>query len=91
MEVFHASNEVTSFPYIRKAKYTKDFSWGFYCINIYEQAEKWALRHDGKIVNVYEYNESKDLKMKKFDDVCDEWLDFVVSCLTFVRSEVVCE
>ena len=31
MELYHASKEIVQYPEIRKAKYTKDFSWGFYC------------------------------------------------------------
>ena len=80
IELYHASGEVVEFPEVRKAKYTKDFSWGFYCTSYYEQAKKWAFRHEGKIVNVYNYEENLDLKIKKFDCVDDEWLDFVVSC-----------
>lgn len=30
------------FPEIRKHRFTKDFSWGFYCTKIKEQAERWA-------------------------------------------------
>lgn len=85
MEVYHASNEITSFPFIRKEKYTKDFSLGFYCTNIYEQAKKWALRHEGRVINVYDYQENMDLNIKKFYSVNDEWLDFVVAC----RSDII--
>ncbi len=31
MILYHASKEVVEFPEVRKSKYTKDFSWGFYC------------------------------------------------------------
>lgn len=80
MELYHASGEIVEFPEVRKAKYTKDFSWGFYCTNMYEQAKKWALRHEGRVINVYDYQENMDLNIKRFDSVNDEWLDFVVSC-----------
>ena len=33
MELYHASKEIVQYPEVRKAKYTKDFSWGFYCTN----------------------------------------------------------
>lgn len=36
--LYHGSFEINEFPEIRKTKYTKDFSWGFYCTNNYEQA-----------------------------------------------------
>lgn len=38
MILYHASKEVVEFPEIRKTRYTKDFSWGFYCTNNFEQA-----------------------------------------------------
>lgn len=80
MELYHASSEIVEYPEVRIAKYTKDFSWGFYCTNHFEQAKRWALRHKTKIVNVYEYHENKSLRIKKFSDVNQEWLEFVVNC-----------
>lgn len=32
--LYHGSGEEIEFPEIRKTKYTKDFSWGFYCTNL---------------------------------------------------------
>mgnify|MGYP000096162585 CR=1 FL=1 len=29
MELYHASKEIVQYPEVRKARYTKDFSWGF--------------------------------------------------------------
>ena len=50
MELYHGSGEIVEFPEIRKTRYTKDFSWGFYCTNSFEQA--YYLRsekvNDGK-------------------------------------------
>lgn len=31
MILYHAGKETVEFPEIRKTRYTKDFSWGFYC------------------------------------------------------------
>lgn len=31
IELYHGGGEIIYFPEIRKTKYTKDFSWGFYC------------------------------------------------------------
>lgn len=39
MILYHASGEEVEFPEIRKSKYTKDFSWGFYCTNNYDIVE----------------------------------------------------
>lgn len=80
MELYHASSEIVEFPEVRMNKYTKDFSWGFYCTNNKEQANKWAQRHKNKIVNIYEYKEDKSLNIKVFKKMNDEWLDFIVSC-----------
>ena len=30
MVLYHASKEIVEFPEVRKTRYTKDFSWGFY-------------------------------------------------------------
>ena len=48
MELYHASKEIVKYPEIRKAKYTKDFSWGFYCTNNMQQAVRWANRGMGE-------------------------------------------
>ena len=29
MELYHVSKEIVQYPEVRKARYTKDFSWGF--------------------------------------------------------------
>ena len=81
MLIYHASKEIVEYPEIRKSKYTKDFSWGFYCTRDYEQAKRWAIRGNGEgIINKYEYTENPDLKVKIFPDLSDEWLDFIARC-----------
>ena len=32
------------------------------------------------LLNVYKYTENKDLKIKKFETMSDEWLDFITDC-----------
>ena len=81
MELYHASKEIVQYPEIRKAKYTKDFSWGFYCTNSYEQAYRWADRRSSHgIVNVYKYTENPELRILHFPKMNDEWLDFIARC-----------
>ena len=81
MELYHASKEIVRYPEIRKAKYTKDFSWGFYCTNNLQQAVRWANRGVGEpIINYYQYIPNDNLKIKKFSDLSDEWLDFIAAC-----------
>ncbi|HIZ23336.1 MAG TPA: DUF3990 domain-containing protein [Candidatus Blautia faecigallinarum] len=81
MLLYHASKEIVKFPEIRKAKYTKDFSWGFYCTNNLEQAVRWANRGSGEpIVNYYDYSLNDELKILRFEEMSDEWLDFIAKC-----------
>lgn len=48
MVLYHASKEIVEFPEVRKTRYTKDFSWGFYCTNNFRQAVWWANRGSGE-------------------------------------------
>ena len=79
--LYHGSKEEVVYPEIRITRYTKDFSWGFYCTNSYQKAYRWADRRsaDG-IVNVYRYVENPDLKILRFPEMSDEWLDFIAKC-----------
>lgn len=81
MILYHASKESVKFPEIRKARYTKDFSWGFYCTNSLQQAVRWANRGEGTpIVNYYNYEPDEALAILKFEKISDEWLDFIAEC-----------
>lgn len=81
MTVYHGSREIVSYPEIRIARYHKDFYYGFYCTLFREQAERWATRiTDTGYVNEYEYLPDESLKYLKFDDMTEEWLDFIVDC-----------
>ena len=75
---YHASGEVVRYPAIRISQYTKNFSQEFYCNIMYEQVVRLAKRRNCEIVNSYEYKENSNLKIKKFECINDEWLDFVV-------------
>ena len=81
MKLYHAGKEVVEYPEIRKTRYTKDFSWGFYCTNIIEQALRWAQRGNGQgIINEYEYTPNDSLSILRFSKMTDEWLDFIAEC-----------
>lgn len=81
MLIYHASKEIVEFPEIRKTKFAKDFSWGFYCTNNLEQAVRWANRGEGEPrVNSFEYEPVESLKILRFEKMTDEWLDFIAAC-----------
>ncbi len=65
-------------PKLLDNKYTKDFGKGFYCTILKEQAIKWANKYDTKIINLYEYHENNNLKIKEFTVMTEEWLDFII-------------
>lgn len=76
--VYHGSNRKLEEPKIIEEKYTKDFGNGFYCTILEEQAKKCASKYDKKIVNIYEYRENPNLKIKNFIVMTEEWLDFII-------------
>lgn len=78
--IYHGSYMEIEFPEIRKHRFTKDFSWGFYCTKIKEQAERWAEKFNTSIVSIYEVKDMDLLNIKRFEDYTDEWLEFVVRC-----------
>lgn len=79
--IYHGSKEKVTEPEIKKTKFTKDFSWGFYCTFMNEQAIIWATRIDGHwYLHCYEYIPIDDLNIKVFDKVSYEWLDFIAEC-----------
>ena len=81
MTLYHGSREIVEYPEIRKAKFNKDFYFGFYCTKIEEQAKRWASRYgsDGYL-NKYEYIPNSNLSYLTFPEMTEEWLDFVVAC-----------
>ena len=79
--LYHGSKNIVEFPEIRVARYDKDFYFGFYCMVMFEQAKRWATRFDSKgIVNEYWYTPNKNLSVKVFSEMNEEWLDFIAAC-----------
>ena len=79
--IFHGSKEIVRFPRVIQTKHNKDFSFGFYCTLLEEQAYRWAVRGDGRgFVNVYEYTQDDSLAIKQFPEMSEEWLDFIAAC-----------
>jgi len=78
LTIYNGSYTEIKMPEIRIHKYYKDFGLGFYCTILKELARKWANKYDTPVVNIYEYNENKDLKVKEFGTMSEEWLDFII-------------
>ncbi|MFQ7823270.1 DUF3990 domain-containing protein [Clostridium sp.] len=78
--IYHGNYEMVQYPNIIVGKNTKDFSYGFYCTKIREEAEKLANKYKTPVINSYELADISDLKVKVFKEHNEEWLDFVVHC-----------
>ena len=79
--VYHGSNVEVSVPRILQNGFYKDFGYGFYCTGYEKQAKRWAMTRKGdSVINHYEYKSNPKLKILKFDEMTDEWLDFVADC-----------
>ena len=79
--LYHGSRQIVEFPEVRIACFNKDFYYGFYCTLFLEQAKRWAVRFDnGGVINEYVYVPDDTLKILKFPEMTEEWLDFIVSC-----------
>lgn len=81
MILYHGSKEIVQFPEIRMARYNKDFYFGFYCTLYAQQAVRWAIRYSGKgMINEYVYTPDPSLRILKFPEMTEAWLDFIVAC-----------
>ena len=87
MRVYHGSDTAVSVVDLQKCKPNKDFGRGFYVTKLRSQAEDMAKRVTKynklkPVVTEYEFDEyayeDEDLKVLRFDDYSEEWLDFVV-------------
>ena len=78
--IYHGTNCKVEIPRIITGQYYKDFGEGFYCTILKSQAKKWAKKFNNPIINIYEYNQNNKLKIKKFNMMTEEWLDFIVDC-----------
>lgn len=79
--VYHGSQHAVPYPEIRLGRFYKDFSWGFYTTNIKEQALRWAIRFGSSgILNEYIYSEKPGLQILRFEEMTEDWLDFIIDC-----------
>ena len=87
MILYHGSYTEINTIDLKKSKPYKDFGRAFYLTKYYEQAKFWADRlgreHKKKgIVTEFEFDEyayeDESLKILKFDEYDEQWLDFIV-------------
>ncbi|MBP5401638.1 MAG: DUF3990 domain-containing protein [Treponema sp.] len=90
MKLYHGSLVTVEKPLIipRESGKTADFGAGFYTTTDYKQAERWVTIRKGTEQNqkgfISEYDAADnllslpELKIKKFNNADEEWLDFVI-------------
>lgn len=79
--IYHGSNVIVEKPRIMLNGHYKDFGYGFYCTKLEKQAKRWALTKRGEsVVNSYLYTRKDTLKICAFEQMTEDWLQFVVSC-----------
>lgn len=81
MKIYHGSSVEVPVPQIKVTGFYKDFGFDFYCTQLEKQARRWAVtKRTRHIVNVYEYRADESLRVKCFETMTEEWLDFIVAC-----------
>ena len=81
MKIYNGSSVEVPVPQIKVTGFYKDFGFGFYCTQLEKQARRWAVtKRTRHIVNVYEYRADESLRVKCFETMTEEWLDFIVAC-----------
>lgn len=79
--LYCGSTQMIEFPQIKKAEYTKDFSWGFYATDNYEEAYRQAHRIGRRgYINQYSYREDENLRILRFEEPQEEWMNFIGGC-----------
>ena len=84
MIVYHTSKVEVAIPDVLHSRNNLDFGRGFYVTKLRQQAlkyaEKFILRNQRAVLNIYELSEDwKNEKIKIFDSYNEEWLDFIIA------------
>ncbi len=79
--IYQGNNVIVEKPRIMIHGHYKDSGYGFYCTKLEKQAKRWALtKRWESIVNSYFYTQDDNLKMRSFEHMTEDWLQFVIDC-----------
>jgi len=79
-KIYHGGFCAIRKPEIRISGNHKDFGQGFYCTELQAQAERWARRFQPPVVSVFDYAPQRRMNVFQFDEMTEEWLDFIADC-----------
>lgn len=89
MELYHGSTYIVDAPNLERLNNKTDFGKGFYTTSNIEQAKKWVGIKKKRLIqkgftenikgyiNIYEYNENKNLNILNFEEATEKWLKFI--------------
>ena len=83
LTLYHGTNCDFSSVDLSKAKDKRDFGKGFYLTTLQNQAKDWAetlfarFGGDGIFVYEFEFEIKKDLNIKQFNGISEDWLNFI--------------
>ena len=87
MNIYHGGYCSIEYPEIIEGKYAKDFGSGFYCTELKEQAVRWAKRYETPIISVYNFEVTTNLRVLRFEEMTEKWLDFIVNCRNGIKHD----
>jgi hypothetical protein len=76
MKLYHGGTDIVKEPKIIFNEQGRDFGFGFYATDIYEQALKWAkrqgrIRQKQAVLNVYEFDDGE--AAKNLNPILSRW------------------
>jgi len=83
LSVFHGTTKLFEQIDLSKSHNRRDFGMGFYTTILEDQSKEWAYRLSLRekvqkyFVYHYSFDEQEDLKIKRFDGLNIEWLEFI--------------
>jgi hypothetical protein len=83
LTLYHGTTKLFDVIDLSKSHNRRDFGMGFYTTILENQAKEWAYRlslrekTNSYYVNQYSYEENNSLRVKRFDGLTEEWLEFI--------------
>ena len=83
LRLYHGTNYDFSTVDLSNAKDKRDFGKGFYLTTLQNQAKDWAdtlfarFGGDGIFVYEFEFEVKKELNIKQFKGISEDWLNFI--------------